>query len=71
MAKDVVLITGASGFIGSALIRKLANKYTLVGLDRAGPRLLPRRHIRLNSTLAMTDQCAQHLSRFGRSLAAV
>lgn len=35
--KDVVLITGASGFIGSALIRKLADKYTLVGLDRAGP----------------------------------
>jgi nucleoside-diphosphate-sugar epimerase len=38
MAKDdVVLITGASGFIGSAIIRKLAGGYTLVGLDRAGP----------------------------------
>ena len=38
MAKDdVVLITGASGFIGSAVIRELAGKYTLVGLDRAGP----------------------------------
>lgn len=35
--KDVVLITGASGFIGSAIIRELAGKYTLVGLDRAGP----------------------------------
>ena len=35
--KDVVLITGASGFIGSAIIRKLANEYTLVGLDKAGP----------------------------------
>ena len=38
MAKeDVVLITGASGFIGSAIIRRLAEEYTLVGLDRAGP----------------------------------
>ncbi len=38
MAKDgVVLITGASGFIGSAIIAKLADKFTLVGMDRAGP----------------------------------
>ena len=33
----IVLITGASGFIGSALIAKLAEHYSLVGLDRAGP----------------------------------
>lgn len=35
---DVVLITGASGFIGSAVIERLSGEYTLVGLDRAGPR---------------------------------
>ena len=35
--ENVVLITGASGFIGSAIIRELAGKYTLVGLDRAAP----------------------------------
>ncbi len=34
---DVVLITGANGYIGSAVIRELAGSYTLVGLDRAGP----------------------------------
>jgi nucleoside-diphosphate-sugar epimerase/uncharacterized membrane protein len=34
---DVVLITGASGFIGSALIKELAARYTVVGLDRPGP----------------------------------
>jgi nucleoside-diphosphate-sugar epimerase/uncharacterized membrane protein len=35
--RDLVLITGASGFIGSALIRELGERYRIVGLDRAGP----------------------------------
>ena len=34
---EVVLITGASGFIAAAVIAKLAKRYTVVGLDRAGP----------------------------------
>lgn len=34
---DVVLITGASGFIAAAVIAKLSDRYTVVGLDRAGP----------------------------------
>ena len=33
---EVVLITGGSGFIGSALIKRLSDDYTLVGLDRPG-----------------------------------
>lgn len=33
----VVLITGASGFIGSGIIKRLAGRYVLVGLDRPGP----------------------------------
>lgn len=39
--QNVVLITGASGFIGSALIDKLAGRYTRVGLDRAPSRSPP------------------------------
>ncbi|MDE0879171.1 MAG: NAD-dependent epimerase/dehydratase family protein [Sphingomonas bacterium] len=35
--RGVVLITGASGFIGAALIASLSERYTVVGLDRAGP----------------------------------
>lgn len=34
--RPVVLITGASGFIGSALVRRLSDQYTVVALDRAG-----------------------------------
>jgi nucleoside-diphosphate-sugar epimerase/uncharacterized membrane protein len=33
--QDVVIVTGASGFIGSALIARLAGRYALVGFDRA------------------------------------
>ncbi|MEO5972565.1 MAG: NAD(P)-dependent oxidoreductase, partial [Sphingomicrobium sp.] len=35
-SKPIVLITGASGFIGGAIIKRLSEHYTLVGLDRAG-----------------------------------
>lgn len=37
MSLPVVLVTGSSGLIGSALIQALAGRYTLIGFDRAGP----------------------------------
>ena len=36
-ASEIVLVTGASGFIAAALIARLGERYTVVGLDRAGP----------------------------------
>ena len=33
----LILLTGASGFIGSVLIEHLGHDFTLVGLDRPGP----------------------------------
>jgi len=35
--KEVIVITGSSGLIGTSLIERLANKYRVVGLDRVGP----------------------------------
>lgn len=35
--KPIVLLTGASGFIGSVLVKRLAGRHTVVALDRAGP----------------------------------
>ena len=34
--RDVVIITGSSGFIGSALVQRLADRYALVGFLAAG-----------------------------------
>ncbi len=36
MAEGIILITGATGFIGSAARRRLASRYKVVALDRAG-----------------------------------
>jgi nucleoside-diphosphate-sugar epimerase len=33
---DIVLVTGSSGFLGSAIIKRLADGYSLVGPDRPG-----------------------------------
>lgn len=38
---DVVLVTGSSGFIGSALINKFAGRFSLVGFDRMASRAPP------------------------------
>jgi nucleoside-diphosphate-sugar epimerase/uncharacterized membrane protein len=34
---NIVLVTGASGYIGRAVVARLAKSYTVVALDRAGP----------------------------------
>ncbi|HEY9568571.1 MAG TPA: hypothetical protein VIR38_10810, partial [Thalassobaculum sp.] len=35
--KDIVIVSGSSGFIGSAVIEKLAGRFTLLGFDRDVP----------------------------------
>lgn len=36
MDKEIIIVTGSSGFIGSAVIRALGEKYRLVGFDNEG-----------------------------------
>ncbi|HEY9236941.1 MAG TPA: NAD-dependent epimerase/dehydratase family protein [Phenylobacterium sp.] len=35
--RDVVIVTGSSGFIGSALVKRLAERYRVIGFDRDVP----------------------------------
>jgi len=42
MANDPILVTGSSGLIGSATIRRLADGHSLVGFDREGSPHPPR-----------------------------
>src|SRR5919108_5514452 len=40
-ARDTIIVTGSTGYIGSALINKLADRFALVGFDRATMRQPP------------------------------
>src|SRR3546814_16778577 len=74
-AKGVVLVTGASGFIGSAVIQKLGNDYQVVGLDRAGPPAPPSTAVAIDFDLgsdeAILSAFEEVRSRFGNTLASV
>lgn len=35
--KQIALVTGSSGLIGSAVINRLASRFTVIGFDRVGP----------------------------------
>jgi nucleoside-diphosphate-sugar epimerase len=35
--RDVVIVTGSSGLIGSAVVNRLAERFAVAGFDRAGP----------------------------------
>lgn len=73
--RDVILITGASGLIGSRLCERLADRYTLVGMDVASPRddLLPIDHIDADLTEDASVARALELfeERHGRRIASV
>ena len=73
--RPVVLITGASGFIGRAVIRRLADGHTIVGLDRAGPPDPPAPahgvDFDLNSDEAVRAALEEVRRRFGSRIASV
>ncbi len=70
--KPLILISGAAGDIGSALVAALAQDYTLVGLDRAGKRAsVPIIHVDLSSDKSVARVFAEFRKRHGSRIASV
>ncbi|NNM77792.1 NAD-dependent epimerase/dehydratase family protein [Sphingomonas sp. ID1715] len=73
--RPLVLVTGASGFIGSAVVRKLGKTYTVVGLDRAGPPDPPAPAVAVDFDLGSDEDVDKALAdvraRFGSRIASV
>ena len=73
--KDVILVTGSSGLIGSAVVHKLGLLNTVIGFDRAGPPYPPEEAVCI--TADMTDKAsieqalAEVRERFGNRIASV
>lgn len=71
----VVVVTGSSGLIGSALIRALAGRYEIVGFDRAGPpHPPPEAHcvfVDLTSDESVQNAFVHLRSDYGRRVASV
>src|SRR3546814_8808641 len=73
--RDIVLITGSTGFIGRAVITELAEDYTIVGLDRRGPPASPAPAHTVDFELGSDEGVARALdevgARFGSRYASV
>ena len=73
--KEVVIVTGCSGFIGSALINKLAGQFTLVGFDKIAARQPPPAAecvcIDLTSEEGMRSAFARVRTAYGSRIASV
>jgi nucleoside-diphosphate-sugar epimerase len=73
--KDVVIVTGSSGFIGRALVGKLAGRHAVVGLDRGEPPRLPAgasfERVDLTSDASVREALARVRERHGARIASV
>ncbi len=73
--KEIVIVTGSSGMIGSALMHKLADKYQVVGLDEAGYPDPPIEAECINVDLTSDDRMAVGFKRiryaYGNKIASV
>src|SRR5687768_8889774 len=74
-SRNVVLVTGSSGFIGSAVVERFAEDFTVVGLDRPGlphpPPAADCVEVDLSSQDSVRDGLRHVLRRHGDRLASV
>src|SRR5215208_992697 len=74
-SRPVILITGSSGFIGSAIAARLAERHQVVGLDSENPKKpLPgvaTIRVDLTSDQNVGDALAQVRQRFGARIASI
>ncbi|HKP33148.1 MAG TPA: vitamin K epoxide reductase family protein [Sphingomicrobium sp.] len=73
--QEIVLVTGSSGYLGGAIVRKLASKYTVVGFDRPGGKAPPEcaRQVGLDlgSDQSVREALAEVRQQFGTRIASV
>src|SRR5688500_17622453 len=74
-SKEVIVVTGSSGLIGSAVIERLAAAYDVVGLDQQGPPHPPKYadciEIDLGSDESVRKALEQVRRRHGERIASV
>lgn len=75
MPSKIVLLTGATGFIGSTLVERLSRHYTVIALDRPGPPDPPTPAISVDFDLSSDEAVSSALNevkqRFGSRIASV
>jgi nucleoside-diphosphate-sugar epimerase len=64
--RDTVIITGSSGFMGEALLAKLAASFRIIGLDRRPPRQLPTNVSFEEIDLISDESVAVALAKIGK-----
>lgn len=72
---ETVLVTGSSGLLGSALIKRLGHEYNMIGFDRAGPPYPPVEAETISADMTSPESIARALRRvryaYGDRLAGV
>ena len=74
-ARDIVIVTGSSGLIGSAVVRRLAEHFSVIGFDREGDPHPPTQAERVCVDVTSEDSIRAGLARvryaYGKRIASV
>lgn len=74
-SKELILITGSSGMIGSRLIERLQDRYQVIGLDKKGNMYPPEKAENINFDITSKESIKKALERvryaYGNDIASV